>query len=761
MAKDKMEKTEKKDKENTVEMNRAQALERAMAESAKAGIKMFTFGSKSAQEIMPAIPTNIVSLDKALGIGGIPKGRIIELYGSESGGKCLPADTYILTANNGFRQIKDMFEDNGEMASCTDKVCLTKIPLINKNGDVEETEALVCNGRRPVVKMTTASGATIRSTKNHPHLIMSKEGYLIWEKTQNLQVGDYLSISRKEYFGNVHRDEDEMYLLGCLIADGCFVEKGIMISNNDKYILDLFDSKFCDIFKFPHCRKYPKGDVGHVDYHYNSKESVANFYKKYGLKRGIAKDKIVPAMIYCLDKSSIANFLMGYIDCECSIDESGIEVCSASKELLAGVRRLLLQFGIISYIRSKHVNGYDQEYWKLYITGKEFVAYLDNIGFRSSVRREQINKLVINRDESTNIDSIPYLGKQLEVLYKSSETTRKEYKLMGDYMGDNPCARLTYNRLDKILENIESDNPILYNLRYLKHMNYFYDPIVSIKDDGEEPTFDVVMPKTHSFIADGIVTHNTSLSLHIAAQVQKKGGVVVYIDAEHALDPAYAAKLGVDLDKMLIFQSDSGDQAFEATEKMVSSGSVDLVVIDSVAALVPKAEIEGEMADSHMGLQARMMGQGLRKITGLCAKMGTTVIFINQIRQTMAMYGPKDTTPGGLALRFFASLRMDVRGIENIKKGDKIVGKMVRVKMIKNKTSAPYTSAEFYLPAGQGPDIYKDLIDYSVDKGIIIKAGTWLSYKEENIGQGVEGATETLKANPELFEKIKAEAMSK
>jgi recombination protein RecA len=254
----------------------------------------------------------------------------------------------------------------------------------------------------------------------------------------------------------------------------------------------------------------------------------------------------------------------------------------------------------------------------------------------------------------------------------------------------------------------------------------------------------------------------TTLTLHILAEVQKRGGMAAFIDAEHALDPMYAKRLGVDIDNLLISQPDSGEQALEITEKLVRSGAVDLIVIDSVAALVPKAEIEGEMGDQHMGLQARLMSQALRKLTSIMATTKTTVIFINQLRHKIGvMFGSPETTPGGLALKFYSSVRMDIRKIETIKQGDVVTGARIRVKVVKNKVAPPYRQAEFEMVNGVGISVEGCVLDMGVETGLIEKTGTWFIYKTERMGQGRENAKAWLKLNTDKYKEIEAELRSR
>jgi recombination protein RecA len=258
----------------------------------------------------------------------------------------------------------------------------------------------------------------------------------------------------------------------------------------------------------------------------------------------------------------------------------------------------------------------------------------------------------------------------------------------------------------------------------------------------------------------------TTLTLQVVAEAQKVGGTAAFVDAEHALDPTYAEKLGVNVDELLVSQQDTGEQALEITDMLVRSGAVDVIVVDSVAALTPKAEIEGEMGDSHMGLQARLMSQALRKLTGNIKRSNAMVIFINQIRMKIGvMFGSPETTTGGNALKFYSSVRLDIRRIGAIKKGDEVIGNQTRVKVVKNKVSPPFKQAEFEILYGGGISREGEIIELGVQHGLIDKAGSWYSYGDDRIGQGKENVRDFLKANPdvaaEIEKKIRARLLPK
>ena len=247
----------------------------------------------------------------------------------------------------------------------------------------------------------------------------------------------------------------------------------------------------------------------------------------------------------------------------------------------------------------------------------------------------------------------------------------------------------------------------------------------------------------------------TTVALHMIADTQKRGGVAGFIDAEHALDPVYAKAIGVDIDNLYISQPDYGEQALEITETMVRSGAVDIIIVDSVAALVPKAEIDGDMGDSHMGQQARLMSQALRKLTGIVNKTGCSVVFINQLREKIGvMFGNPETTTGGRALKFYASVRLDVRRVETLKAGGEMVGNRARVKVVKNKVAPPFKEAEFDIMFGKGISREGDILDLAANCGVVIKSGSWYAYNSEKIGQGRENAKKYLLENPTIMEEI-------
>jgi recombination protein RecA len=292
-------------------------------------------------------------------------------------------------------------------------------------------------------------------------------------------------------------------------------------------------------------------------------------------------------------------------------------------------------------------------------------------------------------------------------------------------------------------------------LRELAQAGYFYDRVEAVRHLDPEPTFDFALAETHSFIANGVITHNTTLALHAIAEAQKQGGVCAFVDAEHALDTAYARRVGVRLEDVLITQPDCGEQALEIAEQLVRSGAIDLLVIDSVAALTPRAEIEGEMGDAHMGLQARLMSQAMRKLTAVTSRTDTVILFINQTRMKIGVvFGNPEVTTGGNALKFYASVRCEIRRIGALKDGDRMVGNRTRVKVVKNKCAPPFREVEFDVVYGVGIHKSAELLEAAEVLGIVTRSGSWFEHAGEKLGNGKSAVCAALTERPEILAEL-------
>lgn len=713
-------------------------------------------------------PSGSLGLDKALGVGGYPRGRIIEVYGPESSGKCLTGDTYVWTPT-GMLTISELFSMSGLTPSCKSLTTECAVTLLNRAGVGENTTHFTHNNRKPVFEVKLADGSSVKSTANHPHLVMSKSGNWVWRTTARLQPGDYIVKKCGTLSGSLPAERqydacaeagnlNTMYALGALVADGCFSDaRRISFTNNDevvvRHVLSLMVREGFEVKSYP---RWPPT----TEYHFNGKDLTAAFMQKYGLQHGLAAEKRVPICVRHSETTDayhrFVQFLRGYIECAgyFDVEKKRIEVTSASVALLQEVQQLLYYVGVRSSVAPKLVDG--DLYYRLVIAGEGWNTYIQRIGCNSAVRRSEI----ANASPShavCGLDTIPHLSELLNDLYDASETTAEHHKAVYEAGG----RAISFSKLQSILDLPWADCAPLRRLQEIAKAGYVYTEVTSVVSAGEEPTFDFAMSETHSFIANGIVTHNTTLTLHAIAEVQKLGGRAAFIDAEHAFDPAYAAKLGVNVDDLYFCQPDSGEQALEVCESLVLSGAFAVIVIDSVAALVPRAEIDGEMGDSHMGLQARLMSQALRKVTSATHKTNTTLFFINQLRMKIGvMFGNPETTTGGNALKFYASIRMDVRKFGNIKEGESVVGTQHRVKIVKNKVAPPFTQCEFEM-RGSGVEFEAEVLDLGVAAGLIDKSGAWYSANGERIGQGRSNAIKFLKEHTTLRDEIVDKCRSK
>ena len=598
-----------------------------------------------------AIPTGALSLDLALGIGGVPRGRIVEIYGPEGGGKCLTKDTYLWT-DRGLETVEELFERAGQKASCTSRVTDISglgIRMVNERGDLEKVTALTHNNLRPVLEITLRSGRKVEVTENHPLRVIDESGFIVWRNAGAIQPGDVMVSAT---FGSVQAaagdglSEDEAILIGYLVAEGTLGEsnsRSIRFTNQNPEVgaefTSIMEQRFGSTVKFYNDQEYVVYD----------KALRVQFAEQYGLDYVNAAGKKVPACVRTAGQKAQRVFLSALFEGDGWIDGSStIGFASASEQLAREVQLMLYGFGIPATLTSKWNRDYERDYWTVTINAAVVHRFLDEIGFRSERRRQQVAANFRRSSHDAQLENIRGIAGLAKVLRDSIGGDREFDRVAGDLFRkdfDLACSR---SRLAKIVawaERRESALPptgqvVLDYLRHLATAEYTYESVVSIESVGAKPTFDVVLPETHSFVANGILSHNTTLALHIAAEAQRNGGIAAFIDAEHALDPGYAAALGVDVDELLISQPDTGEQALEITDMLIRSGALDVVIIDSVAALVPRAELEGEMGDTHVGLQARLMSQALRKLAGTINRSHTTAIFINQIREKIGvMFG--------------------------------------------------------------------------------------------------------------------------
>jgi protein RecA len=763
-------------------VDRDKALDLALANIEKQFGKgsLMRLGDEAAVKV-PAIPSGALSLDIALGIGGLPRGRVVEIFGPESSGKCLTADTYVWS-DHGLETIEELFGRVGQPASCTSRVTDVSdrgVRLVNENADLEPMAGVTHNNRRPVWRVTLSSGRRVDATANHPLRVLNERGRIVWRNVGQLSEGDVLVsalFGAEAAVGGSDLSEDEAVLLGYLVAEGTLGESNrhrvVFTNAHDADVLDEYAGLLEALFDVPRERIRTYADK---DHHVNDVMLRRRLADEYGLAYTGSADKQVPYRVRTGGPKVQRAFLSALYEGDGWIEQGpSIGLTTASELLAEQVQLLLYGLGIPASVRARHHDELDRDHHTVLISSGGVRRFLEQVGFRSQRRAEQVERHASRMAEATRSEHIPYLWDLVADLRDALGGDRELDAVIGDLRRTDLTGREggaidgSPTRLLAVLDWIEtkhvppSARPLVAQLYELAARPLTYERITSIEPVGELPTFDVVVPGTHSFLANGVLSHNTTVALHAIAEAQKAGGIAAFIDAEHALDPVYARALGVDINEMLVSQPDTGEQALEIADMLVRSGAVDIIVIDSVAALTPRAEIEGEMGDSHVGLQARLMSQALRKLSGSLKRSNTTAVFINQLREKIGvMFGSPETTPGGRALKFYSSVRLDVRRIETLKDGTDAVGNRVRVKVVKNKVAPPFRQAEFDIIYGEGISKEGSLIDVGVEEGIIRKAGAWYTYDGEQLGQGKENARNFLKEHADVALEIEKKVKDK
>jgi recombination protein RecA len=595
---------------------------------------------------LEVISTGSMWIDEALGIGGLPRGRIVEIYGPEASGKCLTADTFCLTTE-GIMTIWEIFSSRGiDLARNPCAIESKDLTFLNRDGAPEACSALTVNGVKPVYKISTRSGSSIKATSNHPLLVISGDK-TEWKETSKISIGDNLC---------------------CLSSPSVSIGK-IQLDDNASYIHGFSTAKL-----------YTDKD-----------EAIVRMIREY--------DKnLILQPLRIMRYESAKHCLRGFFDFHLFLHEENVLIRE--------------RFGDIKY-----KNG------------------LENIKLFSKYKHALYQvKLVLQH----------FFG----IFSTLSVATEKNDYYSLELTGDN-CARYVQKIGSNYRDAFQNTHP------YTDEPDFFTDEVVAIEAAGEEPTFDFSLGQTHSFATNGVISHNTTVTLHCIAEAQRRGGNALFIDAEHSLDLSLAKKVGVDTKNLVFSQPDSGEQGLNILEMGISSGKFSIAVVDSVSALVPEAELNGEMADNHMGVQARLMGRALRKLVPLVGATNTLLIFINQIRMKIGiLFGNPETTSGGQALKFLASVRMCIRRNKLLKKGEKAIGNLVTVEIVKNKLAAPYKKIETELIFGHGFCKEAELIKLASDMDIIDVQKTKYYHQGKMLGKGKDEVIATLQANPKMFRRI-------
>lgn len=721
------------------------------------------------------ISSGSMLFDKDSGIGGIARGKVVEVYGDEASGKCLVKDTYIKTSN-GLLTIEEIFEAVGE--NCSEKVSekAIKYPLYNEFNNIENTTHFTCNGVKDVVEITTRTGNKIKSTKNHPLRVIDTEGNIVWKNTEDLVLGDYLvSVKTPKSMLNISSnniEEDlEAELLGYLVADGCFSNTNrIGFTNTD---VDVY-KRYIEIINI----LYPDIKVKTYEFNNNPKEhQIQNkkfcieFYDKFELKYpGLAKDKYIPLCIRQGNLNRKKEFIRAFIELESSLDKdssgniSTIETSSASFKLMFELKQILFQyFGITSFLKSKEVKLKTWEksktYWKLSIFGDDLDLYLSMIGYRTEARKETLKNYSKPDYRNTNYNSIPNM-RLVANQYKNSLKHGCSYS---PKFGTKRDTNLTFNSWNKFKLSIqENDGDLtIRNLIDSYFENYIFDEIKNLELIKDQPTFDFSMEESASFIANGIASHNTSLASCLCANAQERypDDMVLFVDIEHALDLDYMRSFGVNTDpeKFILAQPSSIEEALTIMEDMCESGLFSLIVLDSVGAALTEDQLAKGMDENTMGSLAKRMSVGTNKLKTVASDTNTAILFINQTYASMSMYGG-NVTKGGKALRYVASMRIQVSKkdlIASVDDKEEVVGQGLAYKFIKNKLAPPYKKGETLLYFGKGFDKFTEIIDLSIEFGFIKQGGPWYTFQsasgDEIKFQGKDRVKDFMKNSPTDF----------
>lgn len=741
------------------------------------------------------IPTGSISLDLALGVAGIPRGRVIEIFGPESSGKCVKSDTVVFSE---LGMLPIAVFGNSEVPEFQKKEI-----FVYSEKSYEKTSHFYNGGLKSTIRIKTNYGYELEGTYNHRIRVLDKNGNYLFRRLDELQPTDYVAIQRgQNCFGkgidlsdfeervwlktkSKHRNslakdfrkfkitKEMAKLMGYLIGDGTCAAKG---SNKNNIRITVANKEAEDDLRKICLKIFGESPKITQDKRTKEVKRLAIYHAKAraflhyaGVGWWKAGDKEIPWSILCASQRIVAHFLRALFECDGGIYKDTIEYSTKSPKLVKQIQVVLLNFGIISKVIARYNKKYKRYYYHLYIDGQNNrKIFAKEIGFISKAKQEKLTRGIARlKMFNTNRDIIPNINQKLAKfldIYRRSvrNTNRADWEFFYDYLPQTSgYSQLTYDRMKRILEWFSDGQnlPEYQELESLFNLRFFWDKVVE-KKDSLAHVLDFTVPSNATFCGNGFVNHNTTVSLHILAEAQKQGGVAAFVDAEHALDPDYARKIGVNVDDLLISQPDSGEQALQIVETLVRSGEVDVIVIDSVAALVPQAEIAGEVGEFQIGLQARLMSQVLRKLSGVVAKTKTAVIFLNQTRMKIGiLFGNPETTPGGLALKFYSSVRIDLRRLAQIKKGDEIIGNRVKAKIVKNKVAPPFKTAEFDIYYNEGISYLADVLNTGLKLGIIKKAGSWLQYEDTKLGQGMEASKAFLKENPqitsEITEKIK------
>lgn len=713
-------------------------------------------------------PTGAISLDVALGVGGIPRGRITEIYGPTGGGKCLTADTLVWT-DHGLETIKELFARAGQPASCTSRTTDVReldLRVVNEHGELEQVAVLTHNNRRPVRRVKLASGRHVDATFNHPLRVMSENGYIVWRELGQIERGDRL-VSASFGAGDgagTNLGIEEALLLGYLVGEGSLgYDNSIRFTNHDPDTVADYEAALTGVvgeeFVLNHYGVTESTPAGkeHVVF---SKALRAEFAERYGLDFVNAPAKTVPYAVRTAGAKAQRHFLSALFESDGWIANERVGFASASEQLAREVQLLLLGLGMQGTMRPKFNPDYQRDYYYLTLSREGSRKFLDDIGFRT--KRRDIAAHGPRDDAGDMTRNIPALGSQIRAFRDAVDSDRELDRLVQHLIARPQTAAISPKQLTRIVEWADRRaipvcaRALLEHLRYLAEADFIYDEVVAVEDLGELPTFDLMVPDTHSFIANGVCSHNTTLAISAAVNCQRQGGNVGFIDAEHALSRELCLNMGVDPDRFVVYQPDHGEDAVEMCQSMLESGAFDMVVVDSVASMTPKAEIEADVEQHGMAHHARLMSKFMRRITGLVSSTDTALVLLNQVRKNLGAYGTPDTSTGGQAIPFFSTIRVVVRtsNSKRIERNKEFVGTTVTAQVIKNKLASPFRQAEYDIMFGKGIEAGGSLLAVCEKLGLVTRSGA--SYTDATTGVKLGVGKDKVKASIEADEELRA-----
>jgi recombination protein RecA len=740
------------------------------------------------------VSTGIYQLDKAL-FGGFPFGKMIEIYGINSSGKCVTEDSYILTADKGYMTLAEVFDDAGLELLTTNNAVPIDYPLVNMYAQREDTTHFVYNNKRKVTEITTKSGFVSKTTDNHPLLILSDSGVLCWKYTKDIEKGDFLACPKLSgVFGNTELHKEEAYLLGLITADGSLQDTRISITNDDPDILSFIENNMIKLIGGSRLRIYKRDNSLKCDL--NSKEDILNYYEKYSISPGVAKDKEVPPCIMSGDQETVLNFLFGYLDSEGYFTDTELEVCSASYKLLYQVKLLLSQLDISATLSEKTAKTYpEKDYWRMHVSGSDYYRLVSQYLDRYSISNKVKNK-VNNIKVKKNVKGIPNITALVSDLYKTSEV--KNRYMCGLLTGISTGFNITRENLKELLDNIPKTK---LNTNIHEHLSsllcYNFEEVDSVSKLEPVRTFDFSMSKTASFIANGIANHNTSLALKAAGEINKinyETGAMdlsyenpcsaLFLDLENSFDTVWAKKLGFDRDNYGndVDEISGGDVASDVVCDYIRDDAYSMIIVDSLDSFFPATVLESDMETNDVGLRAKTLYRGLRRWqTALMHSYKRNkdtpwrvpcILMLNHASPIfMDTYG-RTESPGGGAPKFYSCIRISMSKYKieedtGKKSSDHGIGKMKAV-IKKNKVTGPagkigewtmaLTDLE-HLSAGEVDNVksmFADLEPFGLltrtKKGVMLFDKEYTTQKELKL---------KMYAEPEFLEEIRLELMQK